>query len=204
MVEKYNYKDFQKLSWHEYQKCSKRIATAVEKFCRANQIEIDIVIPILRGGGPLSISLSHILNITKFYPCQYKYEYINNRYVPVELLSTIEQIPNKDSEHTILITEGNHVSGATALKCIEKVKHCIPEAKIIYVSVGRDYAHIGKLTGTIFETWGFLTNETKTLNEDECKIKKIKDKFVVYPWEVLEEEIYEVNSSLDYENGDLK
>ena len=34
-------------------------------------------------------------------------------------------------------------------------------------------------------------------NKDECKELGVKNKFVVYPWEIIEEEIMEVNNSLD-------
>ena len=38
-------------------------------------------------------------------------------------------------------------------------------------------------------------------NKDECKELGVKNKFVVYPWEIIEEEIMEVNNSLDCNDG---
>ena len=140
----------------------------------------------------MGISLSHLLNIARFYPCQYKYEYVESnggQYVPVEYLTTTEFVANKSDNLTILVTEGNHVRGGTALKCIQKIKSVLPNVKIIYASVGRDYAHRNRLPGTVFETWGFLTNETEILSKDECKELGVKNKFVVYPWEIIEETV---------------
>ena len=121
--------------------------------------------------------------------------------MPVEYLTTTEFVANKSDNLTILVTEGNHVRGGTALKCIQKIKSVLPNVKIIYASVGRDYAHRNRLPGTVFETWGFLTNETEILSKDECKELGVKNKFVVYPWEIIEEEIMEVNNSLDCNDG---
>lgn len=206
MSVKYSAKDFEILSWIEYQAFVERIGDDIKKYCDKHRLNIECIVPILRGGGPLSISLSHLLNIAEFFPCQFKYEYVDEdsgRYEPIEYLSTIEFITDKNKDITILVTEGNHVRGETAKKCIHKIKSILPNAKIIYVSVGRDYAHKGRLTDTVFETWGFLTNETKTLNKNDCEMFKVKDKFVVYPWEVIEEEIIEVNNSIDCNNGEI-
>ena len=70
-----------------------------------------------------------------------------------------------------------------------------PNAKIIYASVGRDYAHTNTIPHTLFENWGFMTNETESLSVAECHKLGVKSKFVIYPWEILEEELYEINNS---------
>lgn len=200
----YDKNDFQNITWSKFQESVEIICSKIRYFCESQNISIDCIVPILRGGGPLGISLSHLLNVFRFYPSQYKFEYATTdrrKYIPVEYLSTIELIPNKIETITVLVTEGNHARGRTAQKCVDKIRFILPNAKIIYVSVGRDYAHTEMLSGTIFEAWGFLTNETESLTINECKKYGVKDKFVVYPWEKMEEEILEVNNSLDSDDG---
>ncbi len=38
-------------------------------------------------------------------------------------------------------------------------------------------------------------------SKDECKKHGVKERFVVYPWELIDEEIMEVNSSIDCNDG---
>lgn len=196
---KYSYNDFFQISWDEYQCAAERVIKLVSEFCNKENIKIDFIVPILRGGAPLAISISHSMNIVPFYPCQYKYSYDvqGEAYVTKEFFSTIEKIEDKDAKYIILVTEGNHVSGGTAQKCINTIKSVLRNAIILYVSVGRDYAQKIPLTNTVFEAWGFLTNETESLSADECIELGVKEKFVVYPWENIEEELMEVNASLD-------
>lgn len=198
---RYTQDDFKQLSWEEYQIAVDTVFSGISKYLRKNDIKVDFVVPILRGGAPLGISLAHLLSVVRFYPCQYKYYYDKEQgcYVAYELLSTVEMLADKNKEYVILVTEGNHARGGTAQKCINKIKMVLPNSIVLYVSVGRDYAHMTPLKSTNFETWGFLTNETESLTIKECMEKGIKQKFVVYPWESMEEEIYEVNSSLDCE-----
>ena len=77
----------------------------------------------------------------------------------------------------------------------------IPNAKIFYASVGRDYSYIKKLNHTIYEWYGCLTNESETLTQSECAEMSVISKFVVYPWENVEEELEEVNASMIYHNN---
>lgn len=197
MINKY---DFEKISWDEYQLAVKTISNQINNYCSKNEINIDFIVPIFRGGSVLCTSLSHILSVISIYPCQYKYseEIINGKkaYTPKRILSTIDTINNKHLPYVILVTEGNHVRGITSQLCINHIKENFPNSTIVYASVGRDYAHKKYLNGTNYECYGFCTNETETLTEDECVIKRVKHKFVVYPWENIDEEIQEVNLSL--------
>ena len=153
----------------------------------------------MRGGAVLAISLAHKLNVVPIFPCQYKYEYVDGKYTTSLLLSTIDKIEDKNSKSVVLVIEGNHVTGATSQKCIDHIHSMLPNAIILYASVGRDYAHMKPLKNTETEFWGFLTNESEVLTLDECKELKVKSKFVLYPWEILEEELYEINQHYDDE-----
>lgn len=202
-MKKFKKSDFKKLSWSEYQRSACKIAREIDDFCKANELKIDFIVPILRGGGPLAISLSHMLSIDRIYPSQYKYckDYERKEYSPVELLSTIETIEDKSKEYIVLVTEGNHVRGTTAGLCIAKIRRVLPNCKIVYASVGRDMMHLAPLDGTIFEAYGFKTNETNQHYGIELEDKDIKDKFVVYPWETVEEELREVNNHESFNSG---
>lgn len=200
----YSENDFELLNWEEYQKAVDSVTLSIQSFCNKNNIVIDMIVPIIRGGGVLCISLSHVLNVIDIYPCQYKNKYYNINsqveYGPICILSTIESIKDKQKEHIVLVTEGNHASGKTAQTCINHICDLLPNSRVIYVSIGRDYAHKDPLNNTIFECYGFLTNETESLSFQQCETIGVKNKFIVYPWENLKEEMIEVN---DFQNNEV-
>lgn len=187
------------LGWEEYQDAASTIYKDVCAYCEKKGKHVDMIVPIIRGGGVLGLSMSHMLNVIDIFPCQYKYSKImvNNeeKYMPKLLLSTLEKVQSKTVPHVVLVTEGNHARGRTAQECIDLIKSILPQSVIIYACVGRDYAHTASLRHTDFECYGFLTNETGSLKPEECRIKNVKEKYVVYPCENIEEEMMEVVDS---------
>ena len=199
-----NVNDFYLMTWEEYQGIVENLLCSISKYKNENAISFDFIVPVLRGGGVLAISLSHRLNVVRIFPVQYKYVYENDdksTYKPRELLFSLELLEDKQKEYHILVTEGNHCTGQTSQICIDRIKTILPNAKIFYVSVGRDYSYTKKLNHTIHEWWGFFTNESETLTQAQCDNNSIVNKFTVYPWENIEEELEEVNASMIYHNN---
>lgn len=199
-----NVDDFYLMSWDEYQGIVDKLSCSISKYKNDSGISFDFIVPILRGGGTLAISLSHRLNVFGVFPVQYKYMHEDNDksiYKPHELFFSLELLEDKQKEYHILVTEGNHCTGQTSQMCLDRIKAVLPNAKIFYASVGRDYSYIKKLNHTIYEWYGCLTNESETLTQSECAEMSVISKFVVYPWENVEEEIEEVNASMIYHNN---
>lgn len=189
--------DFYNITWEDYNKIAVELSEKVKKYCLENGYEIDCIMPILRGGGVLGIHLSHMLNIVQMKPFQYKYMWVDNEYEPVELLEPKLDAISDFKNNCILVTEGNHCSGATAQKCIYKIRQLLPTAIIIYACLVRDASFLKPLDGTTYEVYGILSNESKKLTADDCEKNGILNKYSVFPWESVEEEIKEVNSSAD-------
>lgn len=186
---------FYRLSWEQYQS----IADDLSNQIRNLDINFDFIVPIMRGGTILAISLSHSLGITRIYPVQYKYVYENiegkELYHPIQMFSSIPSIKSRNKPYTILVTEGNHSTGVTSQECINHIRSFLPNCQIYYVSIGRDYAHQERLKNTSFELWGMQTNERKTLTIEECMELGIQYDYMLYPWENLEEELAEIIAS---------
>lgn len=190
--------DFWLMNWEEYQKLVNKISDDLRRLQVEKGVCFKYIVPVLRGGGVLAVSLSHSLDVPQLLPIQYKYEFDDtNRYSPVEKLSCFELVRREEGIN-VLVTEGNHCTGETAQRCIDKIKDCFPNCKIYYASVGRDYSFLNYMNNTEYETYGILTNETEKLSQEECDKLGIKNKLCVYPWENVEEEVIEVNNSLDY------
>jgi hypothetical protein len=117
------------------------------------------------------------------------------------LKSKISQLNNfKSKNPTILIVEGNHSTGKLANKTISDIKKQIPNSKIIYASLGKDYYYKDSVKNTNFQINGFFTNKNRKLSKEKCKQIKIPfDKFYIFPWENPKEELSELNKQLfDY------
>ncbi|MBQ6884939.1 MAG: hypothetical protein IJN56_04290 [Clostridia bacterium] len=196
--------DFYLMPWEQYQEAVEYLSTNISEFIKQNEISFDFIVPILRGGGVLSISLSHSLNIFRIFPVQYKYMHLggsDDEYKPYEWLFSLNQLEDKFQEYNILVTEGNHCTGQTSQMCINKIKELLPNSKIYYASVGRDYSYTQKMNYTIYEWWGVLTNESESLAQKQCDELSVINKFIVYPWENVYEELEEVNASMIYHNN---
>lgn len=187
--------DFYNIDWNEYGQIAVKLARNIKEYCLKHEREIHYIVPILRGGGILGIHLSHMLDIVQIRPCQYKYTLVNNDYIPVEFLEPNLALDYGLKPVNILVTEGNHCSGITAQKCIDKIHQFLPDASIIYACLARDASYLKPLTGTVYEVYGILSNESKKLSADQCKKIGIPNKFSVFPWELVEEEIKEINNS---------
>lgn len=193
-----DFSDFYFVSWDQYQAVVDDLTQKIKTYLYDNDISFDFIVPILRGGGVLSISLSHSLGVLPFFPAQYKYlrnDDTEGAYKPIKLLCSLDALKNKSKEYNILVTEGNHCSGQTAQMCINDIITIIPKAKIYYASITRDYSYTNQMNNTIYEWWGILTNESKKLNQTQCDNLSIVNKYTIFPWENAEEEIQEVNDS---------
>ena len=68
------------------------------------------------------------------------------------------------------------------------------DAKIIYVSLTRDYTYKDSVKNICFTTWAMTTNEMKELSKEECNKLNINYNLVsVYPWENVTEELKATN-----------
>ena len=190
----YKEKDLDKISWERMDKYIEKIYKEVNKFILENSLEIKYIVPILRGGAIPAVILAHKFNIVDFLPVQYKYG--DETYQPEEKFS-LDIYPNvniKENE-CILLVEGNHVTGKTAMTAKERILEKFgKETKIVYVSITRDYSDKDSVQDVIYTTCGFYTNEQKNLSKKECEKLNIDyTKVSVYPWENVQGELKELN-----------
>ena len=190
--------DFFKVTWESFENNAAKIAEEIQEFCRSEEIEIDFICPIMRGGGILAIYLSHKLNIFPCLPVQYKYFHSEDDYTsPTLLWESFGTIPSKIKSGkkplVILLVEGNHYTGLTAKKTIELINLHFNHPKILYVSLSRDYYHKDSVSGVVFNITGFYTNESGKVSKEQCLENRIIDKIPYFAWENIEEEMNEVN-----------
>ncbi len=194
MKKLYTEKDLDIISWERIDKFIEKIFNDASIYIMKNNLNIRYIAPIMRGGGIPAVILSHKFNVIDMLPIQLKY---NHETKNTDLLLGLDYVKNNriEDNECILLVEGNHVTGKTANICVDLIREKFGNnVKIIYVSLTRDYSYKDSVKNISYTTWAMTTNETKELSKEECEDIGINyDLVSVYPWENIEEELYELN-----------
>lgn len=191
----YDEKDLDLISWERIDKFIDKIYTDVKNYLDRNNLKIRYISPILRGGGVPAIKLSHMFNVIDMLPIQLKH---NSETKEIDLKVGLDYVQNAEinEDECILLVEGNHVTGNTSNIAVNLLREKFGNnAKIIYVSLTRDYMNRNSVENVCYTAWGMTTNETKAVSKEECERIGINYNLVsVYPWENIEEELFELNN----------
>lgn len=190
----YSEKDFMYVSWNDIEKIVQKITCEIQEFLSENNLSIKYIAPILRGGGIPAVILSHKLNVIDFLPIQLKCSHRLNKIEEKINLDCITKESVKKDE-CVLLVEGNHVTGKSANLAKDMIiKKFGKDTKVIYVSISKDYSYKNSVSDVVFSTCGIYTNETKSMNEEECNALEIDYRLItLFPWENVESELKEIN-----------
>ena len=198
---KYKESDFKKVSWEEYGKTLEILFQKVNKYIKKNNIKIDAVVPILRGGSFPGAYLTYQFHLLRILPVQYKY-FLSDKKIQLKKIFNFSKLSLKNNRSPIfLLVENNHCFGLTASTAAKDLKKMFPDCKIIYAVDHIDYSY-QKVDNVEKTFYGKLTNETKALNNKKCKIKKIENICYLFPWENLDEEMTTIKGK-QFAYGDL-
>lgn len=190
MKYKYTKKDLDLISWERIDSFVDKIYKDVNNYLKSNNLSIKYIVPIMRGGGVPAIKLSHMFNVIDMLPIELKH---NHKTHEIDTKIGLDYVKDNfiSENECILLVEGNHVTGETANIDTNMIKEKFGEdAKIIYVSLTRDYTYKDSVKNICFTTWAMTTNEMKELSKEECDKLNINYNLVsVYPWENVIEEL---------------
>lgn len=199
-LSKYKKKDFKRVSWDDCVKNWEGLSRKISRYAKKNNIVIDAVVPILRGGSLAGGFLAYRLGVLKVVPVQYKYFFAGDK---AELRSILPlNASNLPQNPTILLVEGNHCFGVTAATAAKDIKEKIPSCKILYAADHMDYSYQkNEYADVIF--YGLLTNDCLVLNPEQAKKKGIYPYSYIMPWETMKEEWETVNAK-QFKYSDVK
>ncbi len=189
-------KDFVLMSWNTYQEYINLLAQKINNFLQENKLTINFVVPILRGGAIPAISLAYQLNVFETYPIQLKHDYKNQSIIILE--NSIEHIDSTQKSPVILLVDGYHATGRTTYYVYDIIKEAFPSSKIIYVTLGRDVGYLENQRSFIFSHHAFVSNECNKIPKEQSEKEGMLVKYTLFPWEVLEDEIQNMNDELKY------
>ena len=190
----YTEKDLDLISWERIDNFINKIYLDVKDYLDKTNLKVRYIAPILRGGGVPAVKLSHMLKVIDMLPIQLKH---NSETQEIDIKVGLDYVKNShiNDDECILLVEGNHVTGTTSNIAVKLLREKFGDnVKIIYVSLGRDYTYRNSVENVCYTTWGMTTNETKEVSKEDCEKLGIDYSLVsVYPWENIEEELFELN-----------
>lgn len=188
--------DFVKMEWNEYQNNIEKIYQDLNNFLEKNNLNIDYIVPVLRGGGIPAISLSYLLRTHKIISIQLKHDYKNKN---IDIVSnSLSEIKEPEKPYTLLLVDGYHASGRTSYMAYDLIKNYLPNSSIIYVTLGRDVGYLENKRDFLFSCHAFLSNECGVIPKEESIKKGVLTKYTLFPWEILEDELQNMNDEIKY------
>lgn len=197
----YKKSDFKQMTWQEYNSILIKLTKDVSAYLKSKKINIDAVVPILRGASFPGAYLAYKLNLLTILPVQYKY-FFNGKKVELRRMLFLKKNAVKTSSPTFLLVENNHCFGLTAMTAAKDLKKVFPKCKIIYAVDTMDYAYRKRVPAQA-TFYGIYTNETRALTDKQCRKFGVKNGSNVFPWESLTEEWTTV-SGKQYKYGDVE
>jgi len=181
------------MSYQEYGEIIKKLIVKIENYLKENNLEFDLIVPILRSGGIPGDILAIHFGITKILPLQFKYFYNPAR---IEQVLSVPKIFQKvPSSPRILISENNTSGGETARQVIKLLKKLFPKSELYYSTVVRVFGGHKDFRGIEKYFWGTQSNEKFIASPEEGKRLNLRPKITIFPWENPEDELREINSS---------
>lgn len=187
-LKKYKKENYHVMSWSEYEPELNKLTEKVVNYVKQNNLQVDVVVPILRGGNIPATYIAYALSVLTIIPVQYKYFFVPGKCELRRLLTLNKQSIAKE-DPVILLVEGNHCYGNQAKYAAKDLKETFPKSRIIYGASNMDYKYQNVVTDAEVSLYGNLTNCCKELTDEECQKLGIEYKQeLIFPWEKIEEE----------------
>lgn len=183
----YNREDLKRLSWKEYDRALQNLHKQTGQYLKKHNLTVDAIVPIFRAGAIPATYLAYKLRVLRILPLQYKYFFSKDHKINLKKLYEFQKSYVANKSPIFLLVENNHCFGTTAKLAAKQLKTMFPKCRILYAAAHADYKHRA-IPYAEASFYGRFTNESKALNIEECRRKKIKNGVFVFPWENIEEE----------------
>lgn len=175
-------------SWEEYQDELNKLTKKVVSYVKENDLVIDAVVPILRGGNIPATFLAYALDVLTILPVQYKYFFLPGK-CELRRLQSVNKGQVFSKKPVFLLVEGNHCYGNQAKNAAKDLKSAFPNCRIIYAASNMDYNYQDVVMDAEAQFYGNLTNCCKELSDEQCEELGIEYKReLMFPWEKIDEE----------------
>ncbi len=187
-LKKYKKSNYYIQDWLEYSKELQKLTDKVVTYVQANQLNVDAVVPILRGGNIPATFIAYALDVLTILPVQYKYFFVGKKCELRKMFGINRDVILRKNPTFVLI-EGNHCYGNQAKYAARDLKLAFPKCRIIYGASNMDYNYQDVVKDAEVSFYGNLTNCCKELTDEECRKLGLEYKReLLFPWERIDEE----------------
>ncbi|MEK7457869.1 MAG: phosphoribosyltransferase [Patescibacteria group bacterium] len=187
-LKKYKKSNYYIQDWLEYSKELQKLTDKVVTYVQANQLNVDAVVPILRGGNIPATFIAYALDVLTILPVQYKYFFVGKKCELRKMFGINRDVILRKNPTFVLI-EGNHCYGNQAKYAARDLKLAFPKCRIIYGASNMDYNYQDVVKDAEVSFYGNLTNCCKELTDEECRKLGLEyNKELLFPWERIDEE----------------
>lgn len=181
--------DYKKVSHRKFLQGIEQLCNHLLDYIHKNEIQIDYICPILRSGAVPAVYIANRLNIVKFFPMQVKHiAYKNNNKIEM-IFNPFNSVVIKKKELVFLVVDSMSSTGTSAEICINEIKNRYKGAKILYVSLYKEYGSKDLSSITSYEDTIFYYNGSNKFSQSKCKKLNIEYYHPLFSWEILEMEL---------------
>lgn len=177
-----------RFTWKEYKSLLEKLSSDISKYLKKNNLKVDTVVPIMRGGGVPGIYLAYALHVLSILPVHYHYDFRETGKMKLRRFITIKKYTDLIPKNpVILLVEGNQCFGNTANAALKDIKNNIKNPVVLYAADLMDYCYKDAVKAdAVF--FGRYSNECETLSNEKARKKGIFPGAKLLPWEIEKEE----------------
>lgn len=178
---------FTRISWNRFGELCVELYQKIQAYLDSTGEHIDLIIPMMREGGFVALTLSYKLNTYKVLSLHSKHVFKAGYYeiIPMaDFPKTYYEIPQNP---LILLVDVLSFSGKSGSLAYQSVKAEFPNGRILFAYILRDYTTID-FTG--FEkTFSVITaDDSNKLSVQEAEKLGVDKHVYFFPWQNEEEE----------------
>ncbi len=178
---------FTRISWNRFGELCDELYQKIETYLKMTGKHIDLIIPMMREGGFVALTLSYKLNTYKVLPLHSKHVFKQDHYEILQMADFPKTYYDIPQSPLILLVDVLSFSGKSGNLAYQRVKERFPRSSILFAYILKDYTTI-EFEG--FEkTFSVITADDHNMLSDEDAVNQGIDKHVyLFPWQNEEEE----------------
>ena len=168
------------ISHSKFKKYASKLSKEIAKYIAENNLRIDYVVPVFRGGAVPAVYIANELNLIKFAPIQMKKIKQNGKYDRILLLNSLKDL-DREKNLNLLVVDDTVGAGDTLHTIVDEIRETLPKATILFACI-------------------FLRDGTDLPENIQASFfgsSMAREKVFVYPWEIKEQKETRIDQEIE-------